>query len=442
MALGGGTWVTQNKSLPGAYINFVSAANANTILSDRGIVAMPITIGWGVDDAVFAVSNEDFKENSLKLLGYSIDAPELAALRDLFLNIKKAYLYKANTGGAKAENTYCTAKYKGTRGNQIKTVILADETSTVENPVYVVQTYFAGVLVDEQKSILAATGLVANDYCDWKTSATLELTAGTTCLGGTDGEATAASYQAFLSSIESYSFNVIGYPGTTASIKALFAAWAKRMRDEIGLKFQLVLHQYATADHEGIISVENNITGEALGSTTAKLVYWVAGAEAGCAVNKSLNNARYNGEFDIDANYSQTQLEDAIAAGKFIFHKVNDKVHVLSDINTFTSATDQKKIDFAKNQVVRVLDQLGNDIAYLFTTKYLGNIPNDNAGRISLWNDIVKLHQELARIRAIEAFDAGNVSVEKGDARDAVVITDYVTPIFAMEKLYMTIIVK
>lgn len=34
MALGGGTFVLQNKELPGAYINFVSAASANPALAD------------------------------------------------------------------------------------------------------------------------------------------------------------------------------------------------------------------------------------------------------------------------------------------------------------------------------------------------------------------------------------------------------------------------
>mgnify|MGYP000797721384 CR=1 FL=1 len=33
MALGGGTFLTQNKILPGAYINFISVANASATLS-------------------------------------------------------------------------------------------------------------------------------------------------------------------------------------------------------------------------------------------------------------------------------------------------------------------------------------------------------------------------------------------------------------------------
>lgn len=41
MALGGGTFLTQNKILPGAYINFVSVAKASATLSDRGIATIP-----------------------------------------------------------------------------------------------------------------------------------------------------------------------------------------------------------------------------------------------------------------------------------------------------------------------------------------------------------------------------------------------------------------
>ena len=44
MALGGGTFTSQNKELPGAYINFVSAASASAALSDRGIATMPLNL--------------------------------------------------------------------------------------------------------------------------------------------------------------------------------------------------------------------------------------------------------------------------------------------------------------------------------------------------------------------------------------------------------------
>ena len=42
MALGGGTWLVQNKVLPGSYINFSSVAKASATLSDRGYAAAPL----------------------------------------------------------------------------------------------------------------------------------------------------------------------------------------------------------------------------------------------------------------------------------------------------------------------------------------------------------------------------------------------------------------
>lgn len=44
MALGGGTFLTQNKVLAGAYINFISAAKASANLSDRGYATMPLEL--------------------------------------------------------------------------------------------------------------------------------------------------------------------------------------------------------------------------------------------------------------------------------------------------------------------------------------------------------------------------------------------------------------
>ena len=65
MALGGGTFISQNKVLPGAYINFVSVAQASATLSDRGIVTMPLDLDWGAEGKVFEVTAEEFLKNSL-----------------------------------------------------------------------------------------------------------------------------------------------------------------------------------------------------------------------------------------------------------------------------------------------------------------------------------------------------------------------------------------
>ena len=58
-----------------------------------------------------------------------------------------------------------------------------------------------------------------------------------------------------------------------------------------------------------------------------------------------------------------------------------------------------------------------------------------------MWGDIVAHHEELERIRAIENFSDKDVKVEKGKKKKSVVVTDKVTPVNAMEQLYMTVIV-
>lgn len=102
MALGGGTFLFQNKDLPGAYINFVSAASANPALSDRGIATMPLELDWGVDGEVFEVTNADFQKNSREIFGYDYTHEKLKGLRDLFLNAQTLYAYRLNSGGKKA----------------------------------------------------------------------------------------------------------------------------------------------------------------------------------------------------------------------------------------------------------------------------------------------------------------------------------------------------
>lgn len=86
------------------------------------------------------------------------------------------------------------------------------------------------------------------------------------------------------------------------------------------------------------------------------------------------------------------------------------------------------------------MDQIANDIAVLFNTKYLGNVPNDAAGRISLWSDIVKHHEQLAEIRAIENFSDADVVVSQGETKKSVVVQDAVTVVNAMAQLYMTVV--
>lgn len=431
--LGGGTFTAQNKILPGSYINFVSLNKANAGLSDRGIVTMPLILDWGESDKVVEITNADFQKNALKLFGYDYSHDKMKGLRDLFLNARILYAFRLNGDGVKASNTYATAKYAGTRGNDIKTIIqknVDDETK------FDVKTVLDTIIVDEQ-TVSKASELVDNDYVSYKTSATLAVTAGTAMTGGTNSEVNGTAYQKYLDKIESYTFNVMGVATTETTIKNLIVAFTKGMRDEVGAKFQAVLHDIA-ADYEGVINVINDVKADD-NFDKSSVIYFMAGIEANCAINKTCLNKIYTGEFEVNTDYTQSQLEDAIQAGKLVLHNVNNEVRILEDVNSLVTTSETKGDIFKNNQTIRVADQIANDIAVLFNTKYLGNVPNNESGRISLWTDIVKHHTQLQDIGAIEDFTDENITVEAGNTKTSVVINDVITVINAMSQLYMTV---
>jgi hypothetical protein len=427
MALGGGIYITQNKILPGAYINFVSKAVATATLTDRGVVAMGFDLDWGKDDELFPVIEEDVIKNSLQLFGYDYSSEKLNGIKDIFKNSNTLYAYRLNSGGTKASNTYCTAKYGGIRGNDLKVVIAAN----VDTPSNYDVSLYLGTRVVFSQTVKTAADLAENAWVDWKTGDILSATAGVPLEGGTNGVSDATSHQKFIDKIEAYpNVNAIGYAGNENTIKALYAAWVKYMRDDVGVKLQAVLFGYA-ADSEAVVNVKNG----------ADVVYWATGVIGGTAVNASATNKRYDGNFEVNTDYTQSQLEGCIKSGEWVLHKVGDKIHVLMDINSLTTLSVDKGEIFQDNQTIRIIDQIATATASTFNSKYLGHVPNDADGRLSLWGDLCKIHQDLQNIRALENFKNEDITVVRGDDKHSVLVNESITVINTMTKLYMAVVV-
>lgn len=425
MGLGGGTFIAQNKILPGAYVNTVSAASASASASDRGVAAIGLELDWGEENKVIELLNSDFIKNSLVLFGYNATSEGLKGLRDVFKHAREVLVYRLNGGGTKASNTFGTAKYSGTRGNDIKIAVSVDVDNTDK---FVVSTYLGTSLVDAQ-TVASASELADNDFVVFNKTANLSENAGETMTGGTNG--TELAHEAFLSQMERYSFNAIGVVSNDSTVNKLYSQFGKTMRNDYGIKFSVVVYNTA-ADFEGTVNVKNS----------PESVYWVLGVEAGIAVNKSALNMIYDGEFDIPADYTQVQLEEAITKGEFVLHKVGDNLRVLADINSLTSVSDEKSEIFKSNQTVRVADQIAMDAASVFNNKYLGNVQNDAAGRESFWGDIRNILKSLNNARAIEEFDDADITVEAGNEKGSIVFSCAAAVIGTMEKLYMTCVIS
>lgn len=443
-ALGGGTFLAQNKILPGSYINYVSVPRASNLFSDRGYAAIGMPLDWGLSGGIITLEPADLRTESLEIVGYSYTNDKIKPLREIMKGAKVLYLYRLNdNGGKKAEGSLgetlkITAKYEGIVGNEI---MISCENDIDTEGAFVVTTRVDGTRVDEQV-VKKATELEDNKFVDFKASGdALTLTAGVKLAGGANGSVTGESYSNFLEIIEKYDFNCIGYAGTDEVIKDLYNQFTKRMRDDEGVKFQTVVYNMkpTKANYEGTINIKNKVTDD---ENEAALVYWVTGQEAGVDVNRSITNKLYDGDYKIFTKFKTRDAKEAIIKGYFFFYEKNEEVRVLEDINSFTEFTLYKNEDFSKNQVMRVLDQRAKDISIIFNKRYLGKVQNNEDGRIAFWNELVRHANTLTELGAIEDYDPKDTTVEKGYAKDAVVVKDYLLPVMAMQKLYMTIWVR
>ena len=427
----GGTFTTYNKVLPGAYINFVSKVRASSPLGERGIVALPLKLSWGKTGQIININAEDFQKKATELLGYHYLDPNLKPLREVFKYSKEVKLFRLGSGdkaSANIGNLTITAKYPGARGNAFAVKIVANLNDTfsiitlLENR----EVYFETV-----NSILDLT-TGDNPYLDYEGEGDLTVTAGLSLTGGTDNSVTNSEYTKFLELVEVESFNVLACDSTDDTVKGLFESFTKRLRDDEGVKFVTVLHDYSKADYEGVISVKNE----------PEFLYWIAGATAGAEVNESLTNKVYNGGYTTSQKFTTTELKNSVQAGEFALYDDGQGLRVLKDINSFTSFENNKNSDFSHNQVIRVLDSLANDIAGVFNNQFLGKQQNDATGRDIFKSEIINYVQTLQSLGAVENFSAADVAVKKGTEKGDVVVDLSVQPVSAMDKLYMECIIE
>ena len=414
MAFGKGPFTAQDKILPGMYVNVTGEAQAGSDVGSRGKAAIALEMNWGDDtNSIVKVTAVQFFTECEKIFGYKWSMPEMTVLRQIFAGATEVYVYRLNgASGTKATAVdFGEAKYKGTRGNDLKVSV----TVSVDNPsAFDVATLLDNVVVDRQLGVTADT-IKSNDYVTFKSGLTLE--AGVkTFTGGANGSATAGC--------------IYEKAGDT-DLAPIYASWVKNQRDIYGNCIQAVLYNQA-ADHEGIINVDDSIG----------IVPWVLGKEVGCSLNASLQNIVYDGEVKPVKSYTQAELESAIRAGKFILHRVGDQFRVLADINSLVTLTGDKTEDFKLNQSVRVMDQLNIDASEIWGTEFIGKVPNTADGRLAFWSRIISLLNDYLGIGAIDDYDKDEVTIAEGTQRGSVVMTIPVKVATMLEKAYVTIVVQ
>lgn len=428
--LGGGNFLTQNKRLPGTYINVVSIPRASNTFADRGYCSIALPFDWAKQGEIFIIQNEDLQTESYKNFGMAYTDERLKPIRELMLGAKMLFLYNLNDNATKATATVggltLESANPGVGGNEIKVKIQND----VDSGAYVLTIYFGEKRVFE--NLVKTIEDTKNDFVNIKGElSTDSVTSGINLEGGTNGEVLGGAHSDYLDKIEPYYVNAIGYFGEDEGLKKLYHEFGKRMRDEVGAKTQIVIAEKGKNkyDYEGTLEVDN----------IPESVFWVTGRSAGCAINRSLTNKPYNGEYDIEFYTKSRDGENALREGKFAFYGSNDEIRVIEDINSFISFTLEKNEDLSKNQIIRVADQRATDISRIFVERYLGEVLNNKDGRVSFWKDLVSHAETLEGLGAIENYDPKETTVERGKEKDDVSVYDPLSIVMAMQKLYMII---
>lgn len=448
----GGTWTTQNKRRPGAYINFVSVPAPLGTLGERGVVAVGMPMTWGPEDELIELNgNELLSGASLPKVGVtSFDTEESLPYRVALSGCFDALLFRTDRGGTQATADItasvltATAKYAGTTGNKITVVIVKDKPAVGQ---YTIQILLSNILKEEfiatqiEELEELESQYVVFTVAEGQESTNIPETAGTPLAGGTNGEVDDQTYTTFWNLLDTKTFQCLAMYDKSPELAPLIKDKVEIWREKRGKKVQAVVYDYTQADYEGIISVDQGFKTSTETVDETMFMLWVASQTAGAQVNQSLTASVVEDGVEIINPVLEDDIEDALAEGRFILsYRQDGAVCVEQDINTLHEFTVDKNYAFSKNRVIRVLDEIGNTVALVFNRNYCGKVDNDDQGRNTFKTEIISLIDQLVGIRAVTNFDgASDITVLPGEAVDSVVVDLTIQPVDSMEKLYMTV---
>lgn len=455
-----GTFIKMSKIRPGAYVNYRAPIKPRTLGDNRGIVAFIWPLAWGPEGEIIKVTAEEMATGaSLKKIGvyasmaYNIKditnedtLTAFAVERLAFAKSHTALIYRSGKGGVKAAKTIggvtCTAKYTGTVGNRISVEIKAKTGGG-----FFVTTYLDRREVDRQY-VNTIADLEANDYVVFSGEGEISASVATKLENGTNGVSAETITEDFFAAVNETPYTCLAcLNGDNAEA---FADEVKHMREDVGVKVQAAVYNYPDANYEGVISTHQGYrTTDGIDVNAETLMpLLIASLTAGAGIPESLT---YYVVPDADVILDDTgavhemtheEIEAALTEGKMVISRRYDRTIVIEqDINTLHAFTDKKSKDFAKNLIIRTLDEINYYIVTRFETAYIGKIQNNELGRQSLRADIVSYINSLVDAGAVDRFNAEDVDVMPGESKSAVIVNIAIRPVDAMEIMYMTVYV-
>lgn len=421
---------------PGTYVNVDSNASPAVSYASRGNVFVPLVNSWGPHAKLIKIEATDITSADA-LLGNSVG--NILLLNEAFKGAGTVLVYNLNKGEkAKVtkENITITAKYAGTRGNDIKVTCKAVPDSGHKVTVILDTTTVEEIEVASLDELITA----GSEYVTFSGTGTLSDFTGVSLAGGTSETIAKADVTTMLDSIENENISAIAFPFTDTDLKAAVVSKVKYLRDNCGKSIQAVVSDYSTADYEGVINVTNSYAlADGTELTSADATAYVAAITA--AANELVSNTYriVTGAERVIGGKSNEQAELAIQSGEFFFTQQGDEVIVEYDINSLHTFTPTRSESYRKNKVIRVYDAVSDTIRETFPPNKFPNSPLGWDLMDGLCQTILQHFLDEGAIKDVDL--ANDMKVNRGDSTgDSVYFDARIHAVDAAEKLYFTVI--
>lgn len=412
---------------PGAYVNFSPTATTTVPAAAGAIAAVFITHDWGPGEAVTrCTSFADFQAK----FGSSDDTAGYRAVRQAFtgeglpgrggasevlvwraLGVSAAKATKALQNTSAATGLTLTAKYEGSRGNDLNVsvqdnaqdssnfdLILKDGTVEVERYTF----------PDASITALAAE---INESSDWVTAtANVGATALATVTdsafaSGDDGTSLlAADYTAAFSALEVYRFGVFAAENLTdSSIRTSLVSWVNSLNAS-GKRIMAVIGgasgetvttantRSAAVNSPYVINIGvGSVTDATLGAgetsvslSTAELAPRIAGILCSRGENQSITFARLAG-LSITSGATEAQILTAFDGGTVVLSRDSHSiapVRIEKGLTTYTSDTAQVPYLIYRNpKFVRTMQGIDQELTQWAEENVIGLLPINDTTR-------------------------------------------------------------
>ena len=486
--MAGGTWRIQNKVRPGVYIN-VKGDGKPVLTTPLGRLLMfqNKPLGWGKKGIIELTATSDF----LALTGHKNTDEVLAPVYEALKDAETVLLLNDFDGGTKSTSTKAgvytiNAKYEGEQGNNISVSFvpspLVDDAKTQD---ITVTTLFGTKQVDQAKITLPLANKEAitaaeltdekqlevhNDYVDITfgtnpADVTKELkgngeyplytaifngltqnAANVSLAGGSNGTNKVVDDMNDYLENEFYAVATTAGWDESSNIHKLLVEEIKLLRENVGIKVRAVVPNATGVvyNYEGVSTVLNGyVLNDGTVITPNIAAARFAGMSASATPDQALTYTQLDDAAEAKPKLNNDKTIEALNAGQIVFTtRSGERVVIEQDINSLTKFTSIKPKDFSKNRIIRTLDEICTNTTQTFETSFLGKVSNNEAGRNVFKANRIGYLTGLQNQNMIRDFENSDLTLSQGDEKDAVLMELYVTPVDAMEKLYVNLIVR